>query len=126
MQVRRGGVGIEADEIVSNEDRGAAVMQLRLARSVTQQLDFGDLREAVEEGLITPVLDALDALDKVRQLAKIAISLGQVMSSYARMWVPVQSAAVFFAPQLMILTPPSAMLSSVIHRAVSKKRRRIL
>jgi hypothetical protein len=85
MQVRRGGVGIEADEIVSNEDRGAAVMQLRLARSVTQQLDFGDLREAVEEGLITPVLDALDALDKVRQLAKIAISLGQVMSSYARM-----------------------------------------
>jgi hypothetical protein len=85
MQVRRGGVGIEADEIVSNEDRGAAVMQLRLARSVTQQLDFGDLREAVEEGLITPVLNALDALDKVRQLAKIAISLGQVMSSYARM-----------------------------------------
>jgi hypothetical protein len=52
---------------------------------VTQLLDFDSpeltataVRDALDESLITPVFT------KVRQLGKIAISLGQVISSYAR------------------------------------------
>ena len=76
MQVRRGGVDIEADEIVSNEDRLTAVRQLLDFDS--PELTAAAARDELDESLITPVFT------KVRQLGKIAISLGQVISSYAR------------------------------------------
>jgi len=76
MQVRRGGVGVEADEIVSHEDRLAAVTQL--FGGSTTDFTAAAARDALEESLITSVFT------KVRQLGKIAISLGQVISSYAR------------------------------------------
>jgi hypothetical protein len=76
VQVRRGGVDIEADEIVSHEDRLTAVRQLLDFDS--PELTAAAACDELDESLITPVFT------KVRQLGKIAISLGQVISSYAR------------------------------------------
>jgi hypothetical protein len=56
---------------MSTEDRINTVTQLFGSTEFTYT-------DALDENLITPVFT------KVRQLAKIAISLGQVISSYAR------------------------------------------
>jgi hypothetical protein len=71
-QVRRGDIG---DHAPSNRDRlDAATNVFGSAGSFIEEMGPG----APDETLIAPVLT------KLRQLGKIAVSLGQVISSYAR------------------------------------------
>ena len=71
-QVRRGDIG---DHAPSNRDRlDAATNMFGSAGSFIEELG----PSAPDETLIAPVMT------KLRQLGKIAVSLGQVMSSYAR------------------------------------------
>lgn len=71
-QIRRGDIG---DQAPSNRDRlDAATDMFGSAGSFIEEMG----PNAPDETLIAPVLT------KLRQLGKIAVSLGQVMSSYAR------------------------------------------
>jgi hypothetical protein len=74
-QVRRGDIGIEpTTEVMSNDDRVNTITQL-FGSSDSAAVIGSD---AADESLIMPIFT------KVRQLGKIAVSLGQVISSYAR------------------------------------------
>jgi hypothetical protein len=74
-QVRRGDIGIEpTTDVMSNDDRVNTITQL-FGSSDSAAVIGSD---AADESLIMPIFT------KVRQLGKIAVSLGQVISSYAR------------------------------------------